>query len=52
MFSTMLQAYYILDEILIGGELQETNKREILRVCAIQDDMMSEGGDGVVRYAR
>jgi hypothetical protein len=40
------QAYYILDEVLIGGYLQEVNKREILRICATQDDMMEEPKDG------
>jgi hypothetical protein len=39
------QAYYILDEVLIGGYLQEVNKREILRICATQDDMMEEPKD-------
>jgi len=43
------KAYYILDEMLLGGELQETNKREILRVVAAQDDMMAEGDDKVKR---
>ena len=36
------KAYYILDELIIGGELQESNKREVLRVTAAQDDMMTE----------
>ena len=36
------QAYYILDELLLGGELQESNKREVLRVCAAGDDLMIE----------
>lgn len=36
------KAYYILDELLIGGELQESSKREILRVCAAQDDLMED----------
>ena len=36
------QAYYILDELLLGGELQETNKREVLRVCTAQDDLVAE----------
>ncbi len=36
------KAYYLLDEVLLGGELQESNKREVLRVCAVQDDMMTE----------
>lgn len=42
----LLQAYYILDEVLIGGYLQEVNKREILRICATQDDMMEEPKEG------
>lgn len=40
------KAYYILDELLIGGELQESSKREILKVCAAQDDLMEEEGNG------
>jgi AP-1 complex subunit sigma 1/2 len=42
------KAYYILDEMLIGGELQETNKREVLRVTAAQDDL-DEDGAAIVR---
>jgi AP-1 complex subunit sigma 1/2 len=41
------KAYYILDELLIGGELQETNKKEILRVTAAQDELSKEE-EGVV----
>lgn len=37
-----LQAYYLLDEMMLGGELQESNKREVLRVALLQDDMMTE----------
>ena len=36
------KAYFILDECLIGGELQESSKRTILRVCAAQDALMEE----------
>ena len=43
------QAYYILDEIILGGELQETNKREVLRVCAAQDDMMDSEDSAIHR---
>lgn len=39
------QAYYILDELVISGELQETSKKSILRVCASQDAMMEENKD-------
>lgn len=43
------KAYYILDEILIGGEMQETNKREVLRVTAAQDELMSAAEDDPAR---
>eukprot|EP01040_Poterioochromonas_malhamensis_P009441 gene9441-10252_t len=36
------KAYYILDELFIGGHLQETSKAEILRICAAMDEMMDE----------
>lgn len=36
------KAYYILDELLIAGELQETSKKSVLRVCASQDALMDE----------
>ena len=40
------RAYYILDELLIAGELQETSKKAVLRVCATQDSLMNdEKGD-------
>lgn len=44
------QAYYILDELYIGGEMQECSKKEILKVCAQQEDLMEEGKeDGPLR---
>jgi AP-1 complex subunit sigma 1/2 len=36
------KAYYILDELFIGGQLQETSKAEVLRICASMDDLMDE----------
>ena len=36
------KAYYIVDELFIGGHLQETSKAEVLRVCSIMDDLMDE----------
>ena len=36
------KAYYILDELFIGGHLQETSKKEVLKICAAQDDLMDE----------
>ena len=46
------KAYYILDELLIGGELQETNKREVLRVTAAQDELSRDADEGVVVQRR
>jgi AP-1 complex subunit sigma 1/2 len=40
------QAYYILDELIIAGELQESSKKAVLRVCAAQDALMEENKDG------
>mmetsp|Transcript_901 Transcript_901/g.1488 ORF Transcript_901/g.1488 Transcript_901/m.1488 type:complete len:163 (-) Transcript_901:104-592(-) len=36
------KAYYIMDELFIGGYLQETSKAEVLRICAAMDEMMDE----------
>ena len=32
-----LKAYYILDELLVGGEIQETSKKDIIRAISAQD---------------
>eukprot|EP01028_Stygiella_incarcerata_P007156 TRINITY_DN2937_c0_g1_i1.p2 TRINITY_DN2937_c0_g1~~TRINITY_DN2937_c0_g1_i1.p2 ORF type:complete len:122 (+),score=28.88 TRINITY_DN2937_c0_g1_i1:227-592(+) len=34
------KAYYLLDELFIGGELHETSKRSVLRIVSAQDRMM------------
>merc|ERR1712196_184534 len=34
------KAYYILDELIMCGELQETSKKAVLRVVAAQDAML------------
>eukprot|EP01016_Furgasonia_blochmanni_P038107 TRINITY_DN4570_c0_g1_i1.p2 TRINITY_DN4570_c0_g1~~TRINITY_DN4570_c0_g1_i1.p2 ORF type:complete len:156 (+),score=41.58 TRINITY_DN4570_c0_g1_i1:68-535(+) len=43
------KAYYILDEILLGGHLQETSKKAILKAVSAQealiDDNPEEGND-------
>lgn len=31
------KAYFILDELLVGGELQETSKKNVLKAIAAQD---------------
>merc|ERR1712194_435343 len=36
------KAHYILDEMMIAGELQESSKRAILRACTSQDTLVEE----------
>ena len=36
------KAYFILDEFLIGGEIQETSKKNILNAIRLQDFMQEE----------
>merc|ERR1719436_2066706 len=38
------KAYYILDEVILSGEVQESSKRTILHSIAEMDAMMSEEG--------
>ncbi|KAF8059134.1 AAP19-1 [Scenedesmus sp. PABB004] len=40
------KAYYILDEILIAGELQEPSKRAVSRVIEAQDQLVEQAKDG------
>lgn len=39
------KAYYILDELFVGGQLQETSKAEVLRICAAMDELMDDSKD-------
>ena len=39
------KAYYIIDELFIAGQLQETSKAEVLRICSTMDDMMEDSKD-------
>uniref|UniRef100_A0A0E0D8L8 AP complex mu/sigma subunit domain-containing protein n=1 Tax=Oryza meridionalis TaxID=40149 RepID=A0A0E0D8L8_9ORYZ len=34
------KAYFILDEVLIAGELQESNKKAVLRLITTQDNLV------------
>lgn len=36
------KAYYILDELLIAGELQETSKKAILHACSAMDAVVED----------
>lgn len=46
------KAYYLLDELVMGGELQETNKKEVLDIMAAQEESvvsenpLKKGGKG------
>lgn len=33
------KAYFVIDELFIAGELQETSKKNLLRVISLQDTM-------------
>jgi AP-1 complex subunit sigma 1/2 len=46
------KAYYILDELFIGGHLQETSKVEVLRICAASDEMMDESKEEAITSGR
>eukprot|EP00039_Didymoeca_costata_P006160 m.87946 g.87946 ORF g.87946 m.87946 type:complete len:161 (-) comp13133_c0_seq6:5032-5514(-) len=36
------KAYYMLDELLIGGEIQETSKRNVIKAVTTQDMLQDE----------
>ncbi|CAG8506241.1 8965_t:CDS:1, partial [Racocetra fulgida] len=38
-------AYYVLDELIIAGEMQESSKKAVLRVVN-QQDSLEEGENG------
>lgn len=44
-FAFGIQAYYLLDEVICGGELQESSKKAILRVVSAQDALTEESGN-------
>lgn len=37
------KAYFILDELLLGGEVQETSKKNVLKAVAAQDLLQEVG---------
>lgn len=40
------KAYYILDELFLGGEFQESSKKTILRVISAQDVLLEDSTEG------
>ncbi|XP_036139407.1 AP-1 complex subunit sigma-2 isoform X2 [Monomorium pharaonis] len=44
------KAYFILDELLVGGEIQETSKKNVLKAIAAQDLLQEdEAVEGALR---
>ena len=43
------KAYFILDEIILGGFLQETSKRSILKSVSGQEQLLDEANDDEIR---
>jgi AP-1 complex subunit sigma 1/2 len=43
------KAYFILDELLVGGEIQETSKKSVLKAIAAQD-LLQEVDEGKNSY--
>jgi len=39
------KAYYILDEILLAGHLQEPSKKSVLKAINRQEEMINEGNE-------
>ena len=39
------KAYSLLDEVLLHGELQEANKREVLRAVTVADEKVAAATD-------
>lgn len=37
------KAYYMLDELILGGEIQETSKKNVLKSIQAQDLLQEEG---------
>ncbi len=44
------QAYFILDEMMMAGELQETSKKNVLRILAQQDIMHETTGQDASKF--
>ncbi|XP_073952690.1 AP-1 complex subunit sigma-2 isoform X4 [Choristoneura fumiferana] len=42
------KAYFILDELVLGGELQETSKKNVLKAIAAQDLLQEDLNDGLL----
>jgi hypothetical protein len=40
------QAYFILDEVIMTGELQETSKKTVLRMLAQEDALQENPNEG------
>ena len=45
------KAYFMLDELLLGGEVQETSKKNVLKAIAAQDLLQEVGFTMVILIA-
>lgn len=46
------KAYFMLDELLLGGEVQETSKKNVLKAIAAQDLLQEVRKTGYDRCTR
>lgn len=42
------KAYYILDEVLLAGELQESSKKTVSKVIVAQDTLVENTKNGLL----
>jgi AP-1 complex subunit sigma 1/2 len=40
------KAYYILDELILGGEIQDSSRRSVLKSIAVQDQLTEQALEG------
>jgi AP-1 complex subunit sigma 1/2 len=46
------KAYFMLDELLIGGEVQETSKKNVLKAIAAQDLLQEVRSGGKILWSK
>lgn len=46
------KAYYILDEIIVGGNMIETSKKQINKIIENQDEVMEESKEDTTANKR
>ncbi|CAK9293670.1 unnamed protein product [Gordionus sp. m RMFG-2023] len=46
------KAYFMLDEIILGGELQESSKKNVLKAIAAQDLLQEKDNPNTLKFTR